>query len=80
MNETLTPEQAAKAIWVLHIKPLYNVAEISRRLGLAKATVHAWVKIPEDHVSKMSEMTGKPKHELRPDLFIDPSLNNPWDN
>lgn len=79
MTENLTPAHAAKVIWVRDIKPLYNVTEIARRLGLAKGTVHNWVRIPEGHIEGVSQITGMPPHKLRPDLYSDPESKNPWD-
>ena len=50
----------------------WTVAELARFLGEPRATVHRWEtgarKIGPNKLDKVSEKTGIPKRELRPDL------------
>ena len=44
---------------------------LAAALGVDKATVSRWCAkaIPAERVKAVSELTGIPKHELRPDIF-----------
>lgn len=48
---------------------------LARALGMTRQRVHYWRKrgIPADQVLRVSEITGVPPHELRPDLYPHPS-------
>ena len=42
---------------------------LGRFLGITGATINGWVRVPDIHVNKVSEFTGIPNNELRPDVF-----------
>lgn len=47
-----------------------RLVDLSRALGVDKATVSRWARrhIPHDRLEDVSRVTGIPAHELRPDL------------
>lgn len=54
------------------IKP----SAVAASLGLNKATISRWKKVPPERVVDVERATGIPRHVLRPDLssiFTDPS-------
>jgi len=44
-------------------------AEVARRLGVTRAAVQKWHQVPIRHLQAVSEMTGIPRQNLRPDLY-----------
>ena len=49
---------------------------LGRRLGISHSSVIGWRKtgqVPAGHVARLEEMTGIPRHEIRPDLYPPPS-------
>lgn len=47
-----------------------NRAALARELGLTKAAVYAWRRVPSDRVIAVERVTGIPRELLRPDLYI----------
>lgn len=50
-------------------------AALGRALGFSKMTISNWKKtgIPPDHIRSVFELTGVTPHELRPDLYPNPT-------
>lgn len=48
-----------------------KLIDVSRGLGVDKATVTRWAqkRIPAERVVDVERLTGIPRHELRPDLY-----------
>ena len=48
--------------------------ELAEALGLSVQAVHAWKSrgVPATQVMKVSEFTGVPPHDIRPDVFGKP--------
>ena len=42
---------------------------LAAHLGITPGAVSQWVRVPTDQLDKVSEFTGIPKDELRPDIF-----------
>jgi hypothetical protein len=49
------------------------LAKIAHGLGFTRAAVAKWSRVPAEYVVKVEEITGIPRHRLRPDLHIAPS-------
>lgn len=49
----------------------YSLAKLARELGVNRSTVSRWAqrRVPAERVAEIHEMTGAPKHQLRPDLY-----------
>ena len=47
-----------------------TLAEVARKLGLTRAAVGKWVKVPAEHVVAVETITGIPREALRPELYI----------
>lgn len=45
------------------------LAKVSRGLGLTRAAIVKWDKVPAERVVQIEEITGIPREQLRPDLF-----------
>lgn len=50
---------------------------LARGLGVQPPSIYSWEKIPPRHVRRVSEITGIPRHELRPDLWDPPASPTP---
>ena len=50
-----------------------SLAKLADDLGLTRAAVAKWRQIPSARVLKVAELTGLSRHELRPDLYPEPS-------
>lgn len=46
-----------------------GLAALSRIAGVSRQAVQQWDRVPEDKVALVSDATGIPRYELRPDLF-----------
>ncbi len=44
-------------------------AEIAEACRISPQAVYQWKKVPAAHVLTVEEITGIPRHELRPDIF-----------
>ena len=44
-------------------------SKLARALGLTRQAVYQWDSIPSDRVLRVEEVTGVPRHRLRPDLY-----------
>lgn len=48
------------------------LAKVAHRLGLTRAAVVKWDKVPAERLPEIEEITGIPRHQLRPDICPDP--------
>lgn len=48
-----------------------KLIDVSRRLGVDKATVTRWAqkRVPAERVLEIERLTGVSRHQLRPDLY-----------
>ena len=46
--------------------------KIANTLGLTRQAVFQWRRVPAEHVLKIEQITGIPRHELRRDLYPKP--------
>ena len=46
-----------------------GVVKLSLKLGLCRATVSSWRRVPPQHVLRVEALTGFSKHALRPDIY-----------
>jgi DNA-binding transcriptional regulator YdaS (Cro superfamily) len=45
-------------------------AEVAKGLGVTRAAVTKWRRVPADRLIEVERITGIPREELRPDLFV----------
>ena len=45
------------------------LAQIARALGVTKAAVGRWERVPAERVVEIERITGIPRQQLRPDLY-----------
>ena len=48
-----------------------GVVELSKRLGLSRAAVSYWRRVPAERVLDVERLTGIARERLRPDLYPD---------
>jgi hypothetical protein len=44
---------------------------LAKELGLCRAAVYKWQKIPMKYLRVLAKLTGIPRHKLRPDIYGD---------
>lgn len=44
-------------------------AALARELNITRSAVHHWDVVPSHQAGRVSQLTGIPLHELRPDVF-----------
>ncbi|MFC4169824.1 hypothetical protein [Teichococcus aestuarii] len=44
------------------------MAKVARDLGITRAAVATWKRVPDNRLAQVAEATGIPAHCLRPDL------------
>lgn len=47
-------------------------AALARGLGISTAAIAQWEKVPAERVVEVEDVTGVPRHVLRPDLHLRP--------
>ena len=52
------------------------MAEVSRALGVTRAAVATWPRVPAERVIEVSRITGIPRHDLRPDIYEPPHVED----
>ena len=50
---------------------LGGVTKLSTALGLSRAAVSGWHRVPAERVLEVERLTGVSRHVLRPDLYPD---------
>lgn len=60
---------AEKAIVEKAVEKAGGGATLARKLGLKRQAVYQWKLVPSKHVLKVEEISGIPRHKLRPDLY-----------
>jgi DNA-binding transcriptional regulator YdaS (Cro superfamily) len=45
---------------------------LARALGIKSPSIHSWSQVPANRVTEVSDITGIPPHEIRPDVFRAP--------
>lgn len=66
------PEEAVEALRAVKAAlPAKGItfADVAFHLGITRQAVSGWHAIPAEWVKKISDLTGIPPHELRPDLY-----------
>jgi len=48
---------------------IINRSELARQLGLTRATLYNWKRVPAERVVEVEKITGIPRTKLRPDLY-----------
>lgn len=46
--------------------------QLAVRMGIKRQALYQWKKIPPERVLEIEDITGVPRHELRPDLWPPP--------
>lgn len=49
------------------------LAKVAHGLGITRAAVVKWPKVPAERVVDVARITGIPREQLRPDLFEQPA-------
>ncbi len=57
------------AVIAYAIEKAGGLSELARQLGVKRQAVFAWKRIPAERARKVSEITGIPLADLRPDLY-----------
>jgi hypothetical protein len=42
---------------------------LARELGLSRAALYKWQRVPLKYLRLLTKMTGIPRHKLRPDIY-----------
>lgn len=50
-----------------------GITAFAEKIGVDRTTPYAWTKVPAHHARKVAEVTGIPRHEIRPDLYEAPT-------
>ena len=53
----------------LALSPRMAVTEIAEAVGISRAAVSQWRRVPEKHLAVVARITGISRRRLRPDLF-----------
>lgn len=54
-------------------KAMGSASALAKSLGLTRAAVSRWSRIPIRHLATVSELTNIPRQRLRPDLYDAPT-------
>jgi DNA-binding transcriptional regulator YdaS (Cro superfamily) len=53
-----------------------NRSDIAKALGITTQAISQWKRVPAERVSQVSEATGIPVQDLRPDLFLSKAVSS----
>lgn len=51
------------------VKAKMSLAELARQIGVTRGAVAQWDRIPAERLKAVSDATGLPMPDLRPDMF-----------
>ena len=54
------------------IEIMGGLAPMARALGIDRAAIRRWHSVPDWWIIKIEHLTGVPREELRPDLYLAP--------
>lgn len=49
------------------------ISKLARGLGITRSAVAMWDKVPAERLPMIEEITGIPRHKLRPDICPEPA-------
>lgn len=55
------------------IKAVGGLAGLAKPLGISEQAVSQWDEVPPLRVLAVEQISGVPRHELRPDLYPEPA-------
>lgn len=50
-----------------------GATRLARALGIKGPSIYSWKRVPADRVMAISKITGIAPHEIRPDVFPEPT-------
>lgn len=58
------------------VKAKGSIAALARAIGITRAAICQWDRIPADRIVEIERLTGVPRSELRPDLYapLEPNI------
>jgi DNA-binding transcriptional regulator YdaS (Cro superfamily) len=51
------------------VEAVGTVAALARKLGITRAAIHQWARVPAERVLQVEAVTGISRTVLRPDLY-----------
>jgi DNA-binding transcriptional regulator YdaS (Cro superfamily) len=51
---------------------LGGIRKLARELGIKHNSLYRWTKVPAERVLQFEKLSGKSRHELRPDIYGPP--------
>lgn len=57
------------------VKAMGSAAALARELHVTRSAICQWPKIPAERVVEIEQITGVPRHLLRPDLHLPPAYH-----
>ena len=58
------------------IRAVGGVTELARRIGISQPSVSNWTKVPAERVLQVESASGIARAILRPDLYVEPNLDD----
>jgi DNA-binding transcriptional regulator YdaS (Cro superfamily) len=52
------------------VRDRMSLARLAREIGVTRGAVAQWKRVPAERLGQVSQVTGIPMKQLRPDLFI----------
>lgn len=52
-----------------------GINPLAKALGIDRAAIHRWHQVPSKRIIQIEHLTGVPREELRPDLYLAPRPN-----
>ena len=47
-----------------------GVTKLAKALGIARTAPYQWQQVPTRHIVEIEQITGVPREQLRPDLYL----------
>jgi DNA-binding transcriptional regulator YdaS (Cro superfamily) len=69
-KQSVTPEENPVLVQVRTVRG--TATRIARAIGISRAAVSGWTRVPADRVLAVEGLLGIPRHLIRPDLYQPP--------
>ncbi len=54
-----------------------GIVKLAEKIGIKHQSFYSWDRVPAERVIEFEQITGRPRHEIRPDIYPAPATSEP---